>query len=760
MKRAKDRSCAMVREAVQKGEEVLEIVNNEVCHICHNRKEMGLTFHCGRHSYCDFHCASRLSFRVHDYDKNNPTCIPIDYCPVCTLYCTCAKCTRRLEDVAGKMKIECQKQNCTVHEVVMDNMFELCSSKLKGDRESKLKASSGASASNNKKKGSSKKVTIEDGSLAETAGGGGMKRGRSDEEDYAGYVPRQSTSRSTRSSPPMADEPSDTRPKKKKKLEPAVPVPVLKVPPSEFPKEMYGAQDLDPSVLDDLNKVFTPDGSFPVEDANTVGLQVKKQKYQQKLEMAVDGNFYQCAVCNKDNGDETFICCKKCPRSYHKECFEDSCNSGDSESANDSGVKRECKRCEWDDTIRPEEDITSGVMKVDKKILKAYAKYKGTESHTFMSIMICELLQILGKLTIYDYGHIFSYPVDTASIPDYLTMISKPMDYGTIIGNLEKGRYSPSSDSPSSTTDGENNMDAMEDIVLNALMDIEQVHHNCLLYNLRGTPFHRAGEVQASKWKAYFNTHIKERLPETVQASLATFQESREAERREKTPRPRTFQATNAIRSKALAVFDPDTKRIVKQYSSKTAARAAALMLYEAGYACEWALSQSNLKARLDSAEDPLKPLFGYQWVPTEKLKRGHFKVKPYFRSDDLVSPTPNNIVILKEDTVSGVQLRGFESKESAYQDWVVEKSGSFNARVDQTDDGSAEESLSSEFVKHYLDGNKSINGIVWNRVDPDNGADVAAMMPKSPVGKVVMEEEHADMSPTRKVKSEENSLD
>mmetsp|Transcript_22245 Transcript_22245/g.39138 ORF Transcript_22245/g.39138 Transcript_22245/m.39138 type:complete len:484 (-) Transcript_22245:202-1653(-) len=418
-----------------------------------------------------------------------------------------------------------------------------------------------------------------------------------------------------------------------------------------------------------------------------------------------------------------------------------------------AGLKRECKRCEWDDQIRPEEDITSGEMGVDKKILTACAKYKGTQSHTFMSIMICDLLQILRKLTIYDYGEIFSNPVDTTSIPDYLTCIRNPMDYGTIIDSLENGRYSPSS------IDGENNMNAMHDVVLDALTDIEQVHHNCFLYNRRGSPIYRAGAVQASKWKAYFNTHIKGRLPETVQESLAIFQESRKAKRREKIPRPRTFQASIFFRSKALAVFDPDTRMIVKQYSSKAAALTAALMLYDAGYACEWALSQNNARSHIVGSEDPSKPLFGYQWVPTEKLTRGNFKLKPYFRSDDLMSPTPNNIMILKEDTVSGVLLRGFESNESAYQDWVVEKSGSFNARVDQTDDNS-EESLPSEFVKHYLDGDKSINGIVWNRVDPDNGADVAAMMPKSPVGKVVMEEEHADMSPTRKVKSEENSLD
>ena len=74
--------------------------------------------------------------------------------------------------------------------------------------------------------------------------------------------------------------------------------------------------------------------------------------------------------------------------------------------------KRECKWCEWDENIRPDEDIASGVMEVGKKIQEAYAKskYKGTQSHTFISTIICKLLQILGKLNLYDYGEIFSAP--------------------------------------------------------------------------------------------------------------------------------------------------------------------------------------------------------------------------------------------------------------------------------------------------------------------------------------------------------------
>ena len=71
LKRIKKRSVATVAECVARNEASLEIVKNEVCHICHNRRELGLRFHCGKHSYCDYHTATRLSFRVKDYNEKN-----------------------------------------------------------------------------------------------------------------------------------------------------------------------------------------------------------------------------------------------------------------------------------------------------------------------------------------------------------------------------------------------------------------------------------------------------------------------------------------------------------------------------------------------------------------------------------------------------------------------------------------------------------------------------------------------------------------
>ena len=55
--RAKAHSQALVAAAVARGEEALTATHSKVCHICKYRKESLLTFHCGKHHYCDNHCA-------------------------------------------------------------------------------------------------------------------------------------------------------------------------------------------------------------------------------------------------------------------------------------------------------------------------------------------------------------------------------------------------------------------------------------------------------------------------------------------------------------------------------------------------------------------------------------------------------------------------------------------------------------------------------------------------------------------------------
>eukprot|EP00985_Skeletonema_marinoi_P014467 scaffold7337_cov106-Skeletonema_marinoi.AAC.3 len=72
---------------------ILQVKKNVTCHICKNRRDLCVTFHCGKHSYCNNHCEKRLGFSATDVDPTKPPII--DYCPVCTLSCECSGCVRK-----------------------------------------------------------------------------------------------------------------------------------------------------------------------------------------------------------------------------------------------------------------------------------------------------------------------------------------------------------------------------------------------------------------------------------------------------------------------------------------------------------------------------------------------------------------------------------------------------------------------------------------------------------------------------------------
>ena len=62
LRRVQAYSESIVSDRISKGEATITLVHGEVCHICHNRKKDLLTFHCGRHSYCDYHTSVSFYF--------------------------------------------------------------------------------------------------------------------------------------------------------------------------------------------------------------------------------------------------------------------------------------------------------------------------------------------------------------------------------------------------------------------------------------------------------------------------------------------------------------------------------------------------------------------------------------------------------------------------------------------------------------------------------------------------------------------------
>ena len=324
--------------------------------------------------------------------------------------------------------------------------------------------------------------------------------------------------------------------------------------------------------------------------------------------------------------------------------------------------------------------------------------------------------------------------MNCAVVRDYRDIISTPMDYGTITTKLAKGGYVRDvTHVDHSSSPKERGMNALEEILFSVICDVEQVHHNCLLYNSKGSNYYRCGDVHRIKWQSFFNKFVADRLTEPVRNNLKSFRKKCKSEL-QASSRSRHFQVEvgdHPLR-KTVAVFDPDTKMIVKQYSSKKAAVTAAMILKNAGYECEVELTSKNAKERLRmTGEDPSKLIFGYRWILTDELRSGKFKSKDWtFRDDDLVSPTSTNTAVLRIDSVSGSMLRGFESEEAAFQDWLKIRAASIGP-VDGNDS-------TIEFQKKFLDGKQSIDGVVWKRAE----SNTKESYPES--GKVVLEQIYA----------------
>jgi len=149
-----------------------EYVTNTVCHCCRKFKPTGVTFHCGKHTYCSSNFERRFGFpAVHVWQKTND----IDHCPVCILRCTCKKCNERLMDVEKVMKAECIRQGCGPCEVQMDNLFELAKSgvtvRFSSKQAEKTSSDSKSSAVSGGLIGGMRQLAAEEGAMATSSTG-------------------------------------------------------------------------------------------------------------------------------------------------------------------------------------------------------------------------------------------------------------------------------------------------------------------------------------------------------------------------------------------------------------------------------------------------------------------------------------------------------------------------------------------------------------------------------------------------------------
>ena len=95
-------------------------------------------------------------------------------------------------------------------------------------------------------------------------------------------------------------------------------------------------------------------------------------------------------------------------------------------------------------------------------------------------------LEVLNRLQRHEYGYVFANPVDTVELglPDYFDVIKKPMDFGTIQKNIDRGSY--------------HSFDAFK-------LDVQLTFDNAMEYNMETTRVHE----MAKKLKNVFEADIK-----------------------------------------------------------------------------------------------------------------------------------------------------------------------------------------------------------------------------------------------------------
>jgi hypothetical protein len=514
---------------------------------------------------------------------------------------------------------------------------------------------------------------------------------------------------------------------------------VSKVPASEFPAEINDEANLDPSLEDDYRTIFTPEGNHIQQTQSIKPEEMNKEPISSieavgsSISTVEDGNVSHCDLCQK-LGD--LICCDKCPRAFHASCLDQK----------EFPDPWECPRCLHDCTVQ--EGDRSKLTDDNKDFEKYYVLYnthEETEIDYSQKIMVLSNIQfVIGRLLKYDFGDIFSEPVDVKSVPDYRKIVTKPMDLGTIKMRIAKGAYN---ERVALLHKGRisNECSTLEMIILEILKDIELVWHNCFLYNREGkescsfskltktilniecskkiktgSSYYRMAKVLSKKYILLRQLNIDEGLSglnskilQYLGAFVVACRQFRQEEKLKQTPVKKSwipfsknhiqvvYPARKGVR-KPVAVFDPSTNMIVKQYSSKSSACLAAVKIKTLGFKCETSrLSDSYIKNMIHkSAMDPSLLLFGYRWILVEKLRNGNFLIN---------DSEEKNVTIKKVCTVSNVTLAEFDSIDSAYLDWKAQKEGNV---LSESDDESKE-----TFIKKTLEENKTENGICWKLI-------------------------------------------
>lgn len=118
-----------------------------------------------------------------------------------------------------------------------------------------------------------------------------------------------------------------------------------------------------------------------------------------------------------------------------------------------------------------------------EKLKLEYTKAKERCINVELKPLEASMRKVLDMIAAKDTNEIFTEPVDLEEVPDYLTIVTDPMDLSTMRSKLDSGMYK--------------NLNDME-------KDFDLMIANCLAYNNRDTVFYRAAIKMRDQCGAIF----------------------------------------------------------------------------------------------------------------------------------------------------------------------------------------------------------------------------------------------------------------
>ena len=208
------------------------------------------------------------------------------------------------------------------------------------------------------------------------------------------------------------------------------------------------------------------------------------------------------------------------------------------------------------------------------------------------------------------------------------------------------------------------------------------------------------------------NGFIRERLGEFNQESAAKRKAMLHAQASlAKSKHKIESSRTSGGKRKVVAVYDPETKRVIKQYSSLSAASSAAMyILNKLGYQSEMELSQSTVKQVVQkSRRDPSILLFGHRWLIMDCVRSGDFVAKD--EGISAVSQSKSEIEVVKRCPVSNTISSTFSSIKEAFQDWLSTISSHISSQTQLAESNKSIELFEKKLMQDFV----SFQGTTWS---------------------------------------------